>query len=197
MKNQKTEKNQPTPVSPRNPEPPLCDGEEQREKPRATRRLPPLLRRAWYNLNQAFRRRIATTGVTPDQYTILRLLVEGPREGMTQRELCCRMCSDPNTMASLLSRMEGCAVLERRTHESDRRAHSVTISIKGRELFMQLRPIALDLQNSIMKGVPPQRRTQFLADLERVADACQEQLESEPRSPLQRDGQKSVGKPRK
>lgn len=194
MKNQKTEKNQPTPVK---PEPPLCAEDEQREKARATRRLPPLLRRAWYNLNQAFRRRIATTGVTPDQYTILRLLVEGPREGMTQRELCCRMCSDPNTMASLLSRMEGCVLLERRTHESDRRAHSVTISAKGRELFMQLRPIALDLQNTIMKGVPAQRRKQFLADLERIADACQEQLESEPRSPLQRDRQKSVGKPRK
>ena len=33
------------------------------------RRLPLLLRRAWYGMNQAFRRRIAHLGVTPDQFT--------------------------------------------------------------------------------------------------------------------------------
>jgi hypothetical protein len=39
------------------------------------RRLPILLRRAWYGLNQAFRRRIAKTGVTPDQFTAMRTLL--------------------------------------------------------------------------------------------------------------------------
>ena len=70
------------------------------------RRLPPLLRRAWYGLNQAFRRRIAHTGVTPDQFTALRTLLEGDPEGLTQRELTALMSSDPNTVASLLERME-------------------------------------------------------------------------------------------
>ena len=36
------------------------------------RRLPPLLRRSWYGLNQAFRRRIAHLDLTPDQFTVLR-----------------------------------------------------------------------------------------------------------------------------
>ena len=67
------------------------------------RRLPPLLRRAWYGLNQAFRRRIAPLGLTPDQFTVLRTLLESG--GITQSELTHLMSSDPNTVASLLARM--------------------------------------------------------------------------------------------
>src|SRR5216117_2093858 len=85
------------------------------------RRLPILLRHAWYGLNQAFRRRIAYLGITPDQFTVLRTLLESG--GITQSELTERMSSDPNTVASLLERMEKSGLLERRAHETDRRAH--------------------------------------------------------------------------
>src|SRR4029453_16663615 len=70
------------------------------------RRLPPLLRRAWYGLNQAFRRRIAHLGITPDQFTVMRILLENDESGITQRELTQFMSSDPNTVASLVERME-------------------------------------------------------------------------------------------
>src|ERR1051325_8285306 len=85
------------------------------------RRLPLLLRRAWYGLNQAFRRRIAHVGVTPDQFTVMRTLLEN--EGITQRELTQLMTSDPNTVASLLERMEKAGLIERQAHEQDRRGH--------------------------------------------------------------------------
>src|SRR6266576_4873649 len=68
------------------------------------RRLPPLLRRAWYGLNRAFRRRLAHLGLTPDQFTVMRTLLE--HEGISQRQLTSLMSSDPNTVASLLERME-------------------------------------------------------------------------------------------
>ena len=38
------------------------------------RRLPALLRRCWFNLNQTFRRRIAQIGITPDQFTVMHYL---------------------------------------------------------------------------------------------------------------------------
>src|SRR5215467_11000292 len=81
------------------------------------RRLPPLMRRAWYGLNQAFRRRILHTEVTPDQFTVLRSLLEGDQRGMSQSELTQTMSSDPNTVASLLERMEKAGWLERAAHE--------------------------------------------------------------------------------
>ena len=59
------------------------------------RRLPPLLRRAWYSLNQSFRRQIAHLGITPNQYTILRWLHEMDAQGPTQRQPTELMASDP------------------------------------------------------------------------------------------------------
>src|SRR5258706_2428264 len=89
------------------------------------RRLPPLLRRCWFSLNQTFRRRIAHLGVTPDQYTVMRTLMEGSPRGLSQRELTDLMSSDPNTIASLLERMEAGGLVERKPHEKDRRGHPI------------------------------------------------------------------------
>src|SRR5215472_6068089 len=81
------------------------------------RRLPLLLRRAWYGLNRAFRRRIAHLGVTPDQFTVMRTLLEN--EGLTQRQLVTAMSSDANTVAALIERMEAARLVQRRPHETD------------------------------------------------------------------------------
>src|SRR5258707_145513 len=82
------------------------------------RRLPPLLRRAWYSMNQALRRRILHLEITPDQFTALRILGEADAKGLSQRELTERMSSDPNTVASLIERMETNGLVQRRTHET-------------------------------------------------------------------------------
>src|SRR6058998_2926414 len=81
------------------------------------RRLPLLLRRAWYSLNQAFRRRIAHLGITPDQFTVMRTLLEGDAQGMTQRQVTETMSSDPNTVASILQRMETAGLVLSAPHE--------------------------------------------------------------------------------
>ena len=79
----------------------------------APKRLPPLLRHAWYGLNQGFRQRIAHLELTPDQFSILRGLSEGDPEGLTQRAISDLMASDPNTITSTLSRMENAGLITR------------------------------------------------------------------------------------
>lgn len=138
----------------------------------ARRRLPPLLRKAWYSLNQAFRRRIAYSALTPDQFTILRQIIEAPREGLTQRQISSLMSSDPNTVTSLLNRMQDAGLLERKPHESDKRAHRVRLLPKGKRIYRELRQVALDLQSHVLEALPEERREQFLEDLERVAEKC-------------------------
>src|SRR5271157_6466842 len=86
------------------------------------RRLPILLRHAWYSLNQTFRRRLAHTGVTPDQFTALRTLMEHEPEGLTQSHLTRLIASDPNTIGALVERMERSGWIARVPHEEDRRA---------------------------------------------------------------------------
>ena len=136
------------------------------------RRLPPLLRRAWYGLNQTFRRRIAHTGVTPDQFTALRTLLEGDPMGMTQRELTRLMSSDPNTVASLLERMETAGWIERKQHEADRRAHRIQILPTGKRKFTQVRKLAASLQTEVLSVLPEGDREKFLEQLTLVGEMC-------------------------
>jgi DNA-binding MarR family transcriptional regulator len=136
------------------------------------RRLPPLLRRCWFNLNQTFRRRIAHLGVTPDQFTVMRTLLEGNPRGMTQRELTDMMSSDANTIASLLERMETNGLIERKTHEQDRRANRINLKPTGKRKYEEAREIAVILQMEVLAVLPGEKQEEFLKHLALVADAC-------------------------
>jgi DNA-binding MarR family transcriptional regulator len=136
------------------------------------RRLPPLLRRAWYSLNQAFRRRILHLEITPDQFTALRIIGEADAKGLSQRELTEFMSSDPNTVASLVDRMEGNGLVQRKPHERDKRAHRIRLLAKGKRTYSAAREIAVSLQTEILGGLPADRRDGFLEELTKVADAC-------------------------
>jgi DNA-binding MarR family transcriptional regulator len=152
--------------------------ERRRDNPESTgrRRLPPLLRRCWYGLNQAFRGRIAHLGLTPSQFTVLRGLAEAGDEGLTQNDLTEFMASDANTIAALIARMHQAGEVRCSTDPSDRRAKRVRLSVRGRRLCEQARPIALDLQRQALDVLPRADREKFLHDLELVADACQAAL---------------------
>ncbi|SVE42259.1 uncharacterized protein METZ01_LOCUS495113 [marine metagenome] len=135
------------------------------------KRLPLLLRRAWYNLNKTFRRRISHAGATPDQFTVLRTLHEGDAAGLTQSELTRAMSSDPNTVASLLERMENSGWIERRPHETDRRANRILLKSAGKRKLTQLRDIAARLQLEILDVLPERDREKFLEQLADIAEA--------------------------
>ena len=140
--------------------------------PPPPKRLPVLLRRAWYGLNQAFRQRIAHLGITPDQFSILRWLSEGDPAGLTQRTITDLMASDPNTITSTLARMEKAELITRQPHELDRRAHRVRMHPAGRKVFEKARKAAMELQEQVLGALPESRRRRFLDDLETVADSC-------------------------
>lgn len=139
---------------------------------RDPKRLPVLLRRAWYGLNQAFRQRVAGLKLTPDQFSILRWVSEGDPQGITQRAITDLMASDPNTITSTLARMEKAGLVERRPHETDKRAHRVRLLPKGRRTFEKARKVAVELQHSILTALPESERDVFLEKLAIIADAC-------------------------
>ena len=150
------------------------------------RRLPLLLRRAWYGLNQAFRRRIAHLGLTPDQFTVIRTLIEAEPRGLTQQELTERMASDANTVASLVRRMEEAKLLFRRPHETDGRANLLQPRAAGRRQFAQARLVATQLQTEVLRGLPETERERSLELLAFIADACQQAAEDSPSSSRRR-----------
>ncbi len=148
---------------------------------RALRRLPPLLRHAWYSLNQAFRRRIAHLELTPDQYTVLRNLFEAGTPGVTQSELAASMSSDPNTVASLVDRMERAGFLDRQTDPDDRRARRLRLAAPGRRKFRAARSIAAELQRDVLAPISAEEAEHFLGILEKVASACRQAAERDPK----------------
>lgn len=154
---------------------------EKIERPLEVRkRLPVLLRRAWYGLNQVFRQRVAHLRITPDQFSILRWLTEGDPQGLTQRAITDLMASDPNTITSTLARMEKNGLIARQPHERDRRAHRVKLLPAGRRTFQQARRIAMDLQEQVLTALPEDRRADFLEELEVIADSCATVAEKAP-----------------
>lgn len=138
------------------------------------RRLPMLLRRAWYGLNQAFRHLTVQAGITPDQFTVLRTLREHDPLALTQSDLAEQMSSDPNTIASLLRRMEQQGLIERRANTEDRRAHSLALVEAGQRKYSQVRRRAVALQKSILSALPESGREGFLIQLELIGNACRQ-----------------------
>ncbi|MGA3179160.1 MAG: MarR family transcriptional regulator [Verrucomicrobiota bacterium] len=151
----------------------------------ARRRLPILLRHAWFSLNQAFRRRIAHTGVTPDQFTTLRTLVEHQARQPTQSELTRLLASDPNTMGSLLERMAAAGWIARAPHEQDRRAYRIALLPAGRKKYLRARRIAVELQTELLAAWPERRREEFLENLQTLADRCRA-IEDLPKKPARK-----------
>lgn len=147
------------------------------------RRLPPLLRRAWFSLNQSFRQRILPLGITPDQYTILRWLAEGSSKGLIQSEITQRMASDPNTITATVRRMEAAGLVKRSPHETDGRAKRVQLLPAGKTVFQQAHAQALKLQNSVLSCLTGAESKLFLELLERVANACSEETSPKTRQP--------------
>jgi DNA-binding MarR family transcriptional regulator len=143
------------------------------------KRLPPLLRRAWYSLNQAFRRRTAHLDITPDQFTVMRTLLEN--DGISQRELTHFMSSDPNTVASLLERMQMAGLLARKSHEKDRRTNRLHLQPVGKRKYEEAREIAVALQREVLAILPEGHRQTFLEDLALVADSCLAAAQNSPR----------------
>lgn len=139
---------------------------------RDPKRLPVLLRRAWYGLNQAFRQRVSGLKITPDQFSILRWVSEGDPQGLTQRAITDLMASDPNTITSTIVRMEKAGLVERRPHETDKRALRVRLLPAGRRTFEKARKVAGELQHSILTALPEPQRDAFLEALQTIAAAC-------------------------
>ena len=144
------------------------------------RRLPPLLRRCWYGLNQAFRKRLALLGITPNQFTVLRWLEEDDGGGVRQADICARMASDPNTIAALVERMAADGLVKRKVDPTDRRARLISPTPKGRRTYAKARPIAVQLQEEVLQAIPAGERERLLEQIELLASACQAALDADP-----------------
>jgi DNA-binding MarR family transcriptional regulator len=136
------------------------------------RRLPILLRHAWFSLNQTFRRRLAPTGITPDQFTALRTLSEHEPAGLTQSHLTKLIASDPNTIGALVERMEKSGWIARVPCKKDRRANRLHLLPAGWKIYNRVRAIAVALQEEVLEAWSTSKREEFLENLAFISERC-------------------------
>lgn len=94
------------------------------------------LRAAYLSMHRQTNAHLLKYGVTADQFVCLVILSE--EDGITQQELVRRATSDPNTIRAMLVLLEKAGLVARKKHPRDGRARSVTLTVKGRELYEQI-----------------------------------------------------------
>ena len=99
-------------------------------------RIPLALRAAYLAMHRQTDASLAKHGATADQLVLLGLLAD--EDSVTQQGLVRRASSDPNTIRAMLVLLEGRGLVARRSHPTDGRALSVTITRKGREVHGKL-----------------------------------------------------------
>lgn len=91
-----------------------------------------LLGKAYQQVTQDAKRRLAPYGVTPVQFALLKLLWQ--KDGQSGVALGERLRLDSATITGLLDRLARAGFLERRPDPSDRRANLVYLTVQGRAL---------------------------------------------------------------
>jgi DNA-binding MarR family transcriptional regulator len=132
------------------------------------------LRAAYLAMHRRTDALMARSGVTADQFVVLAALTDG--DALTQRELVARTSSDPNTLRAMLVLLERRRLIERRPHPTDGRARSVSLTKKGRRVFLDLWRKSERLRERLPAGLSPDEAVVLVAQLRRIATA----LETEP-----------------
>ena len=91
-----------------------------------------LIGKAGQQIARRAREKLATHGVTPTQYAVLKVLWE--QDGLSGAQLGGRLLVDSATVTGVADRLQTAGLLERRPHGEDRRIHSLYLTGPGRAL---------------------------------------------------------------
>ena len=120
--------------------------------------LPYLLDTAASRWNQRFGQRLATISLSFEQWSVL--LVTARRGPMNIRELSNATLVPHSTIGRWLTQMETDGLVKRRALPSDQRAVEISITQKGRSLFLRALPIArLEYESAIQEFTPEELET--------------------------------------
>ena len=91
-----------------------------------------------------------------------RLLMElWQQDGLTQTELCDRLCIEPPTLTKMLSRLEKTELLEKRRDTEDARISRIFLTEKGYSLQQPITNLWLNLEETILAELSLEERLLF------------------------------------
>jgi len=104
--------------------------------------------------------------VTQRQYAVLSAVAA--HEGLTQTDLVRATGIDRSTLADLVARMIGKALLARQRSVSDARANTVNLTAQGRAALDEASPRVAAADERILQLLPARKRDAFLAVLREI-----------------------------
>lgn len=107
--------------------------------------------------------------LTPRQFGVLLTLFQSGV--LPQTELGSRLHLDRSTLAEMLQRMDERGLVERQTHERDKRAVEVALTKLGEKALMRTIAQALQAQDALLSPLPDYLRPVFMKCLEILANA--------------------------
>ena len=110
-----------------------------------------------------------------------RLIAIVAEEGaVAQSAACERSRMDKVTVSRAAIAMVGRGLMARTAHEGDRRSHLLVLTEAGRELYADVSPKALELEEQLFEGFKPEELEAFVAMLRRI-DAVALSLRDQPK----------------
>lgn len=118
---------------------------------------------------RAFDEYMKPLGVTRAQWWVIAHLSR--RDGMVQTELASMLDVGKASLGAIIDRLEKSDLIERRPHPSDRRAKSIFMTQKAKDLVSQMQAAECEYNELILRELSEADRDQLLLLLECVKDA--------------------------
>lgn len=125
-----------------------------------------LLRRMQQVSVSLFLDRLREFGITPLQYTILRII--GAQPGIDQISVAIQAVLDASTVTDIIVRLETKGLLKRKIGEQDRRSRLVSLTPAGDKLLAAVEPVVLRTRKELLAPISPQEQTILLLLLRRL-----------------------------
>ena len=108
----------------------------------------------------------AQFGITIAEWRVLAHLSQ--HRNVSVREVHERVAMDKTKISRAAARLEKAGLIEKGINETDRRLLELRLTDKGRALFAQIVPLALDYQAGAMASLSAQERQQFVTLLDKL-----------------------------
>jgi MarR family transcriptional regulator, transcriptional regulator for hemolysin len=125
-----------------------------------------LLSQASYVLTTELTLALATLGITPRLFCVLRAALGGDR---TQSQLAAHCALDKTTMVFTLDELERAGLAERRPSSTDRRARIIAVTPAGRRMVDDGLRITGRVYDDVLSTLTAREREGFVRALERLA----------------------------
>lgn len=117
----------------------------------------------------AFGKALEPLGIDPRHFGILRII--DMTEGQSQQQLGDALHVPPSRMVTLVDDVEERGLVERRRNPTDRRAHALHLTPRGRKVYEQALEIATAYEENLCAGLSQREHDHLLALLRKLASA--------------------------